>query len=42
MKKVLISCPTAQAKDYCVDEFIEQIKSFTYPLYDIFILDNLF
>ena len=40
MKKVLISCPTAQAKDYCVDEFIEQIKSFTYPLYDIFILDN--
>tara|TARA_B110000483_G_scaffold108703_1_gene132473 strand:- start:20982 stop:21704 length:723 start_codon:yes stop_codon:yes gene_type:complete len=40
MKKVLISCPTAQAKDYCADEFIEQIKSFTYPLYDIFILDN--
>tara|TARA_R110002020_G_scaffold14320_2_gene50931 strand:+ start:555 stop:1283 length:729 start_codon:yes stop_codon:yes gene_type:complete len=38
--KVLVSCPTAQAKDYCVDEFIEQIKTFTYPLYDIFILDN--
>ena len=38
--KVLVSCPTAQVKDYCVKEFIEQIKSFTYPLYDIFILDN--
>ena len=38
--KVLISCPTASAKDYCVDEFIEQIKSFSYPVYDIFILDN--
>mgnify|MGYP003625381670 CR=1 FL=1 len=38
--KVLVSCPTAQVKDYCVKEFIKQIKSFTYPLYDIFILDN--
>ena len=32
--------PTADKKDYCVDEFIDQIKTFTYPLYDIFIIDN--
>ena len=38
--RVLISMPTADKKDYCVDEFINQIKTFTYPLYDIFILDN--
>ena len=40
MKKVLVSMPTADKKDYCVDEFIDQIKTFTYPLYDIFVIDN--
>ena len=38
--RVLVSCPTAKAKDYCVEDFINQIKTFTYPLYDIFLLDN--
>ena len=38
--KVLIGFPTSDKKDYCVDEFIQQIKSFTYPLYDIFVVDN--
>jgi hypothetical protein len=38
--RVLVACPTAQAKDYCVDDFIKQIKSFTYPLYDCFLVDN--
>ena len=40
MNRVLVSMPTADKKDYCVDEFINQIKTFTYPLYDIFVLDN--
>ena len=40
MNRVLVAMPTADKKDYCVDEFIEQIKTFTYPLYDIFVLDN--
>jgi hypothetical protein len=38
--KVLVACPTAQAKDYCVDDFIKQITTFTYPLYDCFLIDN--
>ncbi len=38
--RILISFPTSDKKDYCVDEFIQQIKSFTYPLYDIFVVDN--
>jgi len=38
--KVLIGFPTSDKKDYCVDDFIQQIKSFTYPLYDIFVVDN--
>ena len=38
--KVLVSFPTSDKKDYCVDDFIKQIKNFTYPLYDIFVVDN--
>ncbi len=38
--KILVACPTAQAKDYCVEDFIEQITTFTYPLYDCFLIDN--
>lgn len=38
--KVLVACPTAQAKDYCVDDFIKQITTFTHPLYDCFLIDN--
>jgi len=38
--KILIGFTTFDKKDYCVDEFVQQIKSFTYPLYDIFVVDN--
>lgn len=38
--KILISFPTSDKKDYCVDDFVNQIKGFTYPLYDIFVVDN--
>jgi hypothetical protein len=40
LPKILVAMPTASAKDYCVEDFIDQIKNFTYPLYDIFIVDN--
>jgi hypothetical protein len=38
--RVLVAMPTADKKDYCVEKFIKQIKTFTYPNYDIFVLDN--
>lgn len=38
--RILVAMPTAEAKDYCVEDFITQIKTFTYPNYDIFVLDN--
>lgn len=38
--RVLVSFPTSDKKDYCVEDFIDQIKSFTYPNYDIFVVDN--
>jgi len=38
--KILIGFPTSSAKDYCFEDFVKQITSFTYPLYDIFVVDN--
>lgn len=38
--RVLVAFPTSDKKDYCVEDFIDQIKSFTYPNYDIFVVDN--
>ena len=38
--KILIGFPTSSVKDYCLDDFVKQITNFTYPLYDIFVVDN--
>lgn len=38
--KVLIGVVTASQKDYCVEEFKEQLKGFTYDNYDVLIIDN--
>jgi|SRR3989344_7460285 len=38
--KILIGCPTADYKEYCLKEYAEAIKSLTYPSYDILLVDN--
>lgn len=38
--KVLIGVVTASQKDYCVEQFKEQLKSFTYDNYEVLIIDN--
>lgn len=38
--RVLIGVVTASQKDYCVDDFKRQLKSFTYDKYDVFVVDN--
>lgn len=43
MKKnpsVLVGVATSEHKDYCVKEFIEQLKGFNYDNYSIFVVDN--
>jgi hypothetical protein len=40
MKKVLISSPTADVKDYCFDSWIKNVSNFTYENSEIFICDN--
>ena len=38
--RVLVAFPTSDKKMYCEEDFVKQIKSFTYPVYDIFVVDN--
>jgi hypothetical protein len=38
--KVLIASPTSKSKDYCFDEWIDNVFSFKYPNYDVVVFDN--
>lgn len=38
--KVLISCPTAEIKDYAFGKWIENVRSLSYSNYDIHLVDN--
>lgn len=38
--KILIFTPIYNGKDYCLDEFIENCKTFSYPNYEHIIVDN--
>ena len=38
--RVLCCCPTYFGKDYIFDRYIDRVKSFTYPNYDILIVDT--
>ena len=40
MPKVLVCCPTSDKKEYCDEEYFEQLQSLTYPNYQVFISDN--
>jgi GT2 family glycosyltransferase len=40
LPRVLVGTPTFDGKNYCYDDWIENVKSLTYPNYDIFIADN--
>lgn len=38
--KILVSCPTAKVKNYCFEDWLENVMSFTYPNYDVIMFDN--
>ena len=40
MVKVLAGCPTSNRKKYCLKEYIESVKSLSFPSYDILLVDN--
>lgn len=38
--RVLVACPNHQVKEYSFQRWIDNVKSLTYPSYDIFVSDN--
>lgn len=38
--KVLVCTPTSEKKNYCEAEFLKQLKSISYPNFDVLIVDN--
>ncbi len=38
--KILVCAPTSDLKSYCFKEYAKQLRSFTYPNYDILLIDN--
>ena len=40
LPKVLIACPTSKHHKYCLKDFTDAVKNFTYPNYDILIAEN--
>lgn len=38
--KILIGVPTYSGKEYILERFVERIKNFTYPNYDVLFVDN--
>ena len=38
--KILVGAPVCNHYDYCLDRYLEALKSFDYPNYDIFLVDN--
>ena len=40
LPKVLVFTPTYEGKEYCREEFIENVKKFTYPNADFLMIDN--
>lgn len=39
-KKILISAPTAKSKNYCFEEWLDNVMKFTYPNFEIRLFDN--
>lgn len=39
-KKILVCGPTANVKNYCFNDWIDNVLNFTYPNYDVRLFDN--
>ena len=38
--KILVGSPVNEMYNYCIEEYIQAIKSLTYPNFDILLVDN--
>lgn len=39
-EKILVACPNHVVKEYAIQRWIDNVKSFTWPNYEIFMVDN--
>jgi hypothetical protein len=40
LKKFLVACPNYEGKEYSFQRWIDNVRAFTYPNYDILVVDN--
>lgn len=40
MNKVLVCAPQHESKKYCWEDWVQNVKNFTYPNFDVFLADN--
>ena len=40
MPKILVGCPTADLKEYCLEQYVQRLKELTYKDFDILLVDN--
>ena len=40
LPKILICSPTANVKNYCFDEWLDNVMNFTYPNFEVRLYDN--
>lgn len=40
LPKILVGCPTSFHKEYALKQYVEALKSLTYPNFDILLVDN--
>jgi len=40
LPKVLVGCPTSFHKEYCLDKYVDCVKSLTYKNFEILLVDN--
>ena len=40
LPRVLVGCPTADYKAYCLPAYVDAVKKLSYPCYDILLVDN--
>jgi len=38
--KVLVGCPTCDLYDFCLEEYVTTVKSFDYPNFEVWFVDN--
>ncbi len=40
LPKILVGCPTASLKEYCLEKYLQRLKELTYPNFDVLLVDN--